>query len=64
MNLKGNGTGTVQEETHKNNNKDNKKCNAEGCEEIATETIKIPAGRFGCVKLAVCKNCVGKFLDD
>ena len=38
-------------------------CEAANCYQIATEEIKVKAGKFGIVTLYVCPNCVGKFTD-
>lgn len=38
-------------------------CEAVDCEELATELVKVSAGRFGTITLIVCANCVGKFRD-
>jgi hypothetical protein len=38
-------------------------CNAAGCQENGSIEIKVEAGKFGCVTLFVCPNCLGKFRD-
>ena len=46
-----------------NSDRNNIKCDAEGCNSNAVKKIKIPAGRFGTVTLCVCQKCEGKFRD-
>jgi len=39
-------------------------CDAAQCKEMATEEIKVKAGKFGFVTLYVCEGCVSKFIDE
>ena len=39
------------------------KCDAVGCEQEATESIRVSAGKFGSIGLSVCLKCVSKFLE-
>ncbi|MGC2426908.1 MAG: hypothetical protein WA421_07725 [Nitrososphaeraceae archaeon] len=38
-------------------------CEAAGCEEQATEEIKISAGKYGTLVLSIYSKCVRKFQD-
>jgi hypothetical protein len=38
-------------------------CEAVGCDQEATEQIKINAGKYGTLVLGVCSKCTGKFQD-
>lgn len=38
-------------------------CDADGCDAVGSNAIKVSAGKFGEVTLYVCPKCVGKFLD-
>jgi hypothetical protein len=39
-------------------------CEAVGCEQLASEQITVNVGEFGTLILSVCRNCIGKFLDN
>jgi len=39
-------------------------CDAQDCNNEATEKIEVSAGKHGIIELSVCKNCVSKFQED
>lgn len=39
-------------------------CNKLECKNLATDEIKISAGRFGIITLRVCKDCISIFKEN